>query len=152
MAARAVWELGGLPILALGAPLEVEWAEQVRARVPVETPVRSWVDFGAILPYTAAAIHHGGAGTTHALITHAIPQIVVPHAADQMRQAQGVARTRVGVSILPKNISTPVLVQVLAQLLPDRAPARAYAHSLRAEFAALGGTRAAAERLEALVG
>jgi UDP:flavonoid glycosyltransferase YjiC (YdhE family) len=147
MAAQAVVEMGGLPIIATGAPLDTPWVEEVRARAPREAEIRAWVDLAAVLPYCAAAVQHGGAGTTHALITHAVPQIVVPHAADQMRQAYGVARTGIGVSLLPKNTSVAALVQVLSQLLPDRAAPRINAQTLQAEFAARGGPSAAAQRL-----
>ncbi|MEX1019930.1 MAG: nucleotide disphospho-sugar-binding domain-containing protein, partial [Litorilinea sp.] len=151
MAARAAEEMGALPILALGADLDTEWVQRVLAGVPARTVCRAWLDFGAVLPYTAVAIHHGGAGTTHAFITHAIPQIVVPHAADQMRQAHGVARTQIGVGLLPQNTSTAALVQILAQLLPGRAPARGRAIALQREFAALGGPPAAAKQIACVV-
>ena len=113
--------------------------------------MRGRVDFAAVLPDVAAAIHHGGAGTTHALVTHAVPQIVVPHAADQVLQAQGVMRTRVGLHIPPKQVTIPVLVDALAQALPDLSPLRAAALDLQAEFHALGGVPAAADRVEALL-
>ncbi|MCC6167201.1 MAG: hypothetical protein IT329_08250, partial [Caldilineaceae bacterium] len=75
-------------------------------------------------------------------------QIVVPHAADQMRQAQGVARCQVGLAIPPKEVTVDRLVAALAQALPDRSPLRVYAQTLQAEFDALGGVPAAADRLE----
>jgi UDP:flavonoid glycosyltransferase YjiC (YdhE family) len=99
----------------------------------------------------AAAIHHGGAGTTHALVLHAVPQIVVPHAADQNRQAQGVMRSGVGHYLPPKEVTIARLTDLLAEVLPDRSPLRANAVALQAEFAALGGVPAAADLLEQLV-
>ena len=154
-AAHAADQLGCVPLLALGAPPHPEgsrsWVQQLRGRLPRSAIVRGQVDFAAVLPDVAAAIHHGGAGTTHALVTHAVPQIVVPHAADQVRQAQGVMRSRVGLHVPPKQVTIPVLVDALAQALPDLSPLRAAALELQAEFHALGGVPAAADRIDALL-
>jgi hypothetical protein len=48
----------------------------------------------------------------------------------------------------PKETTIPRLVDLLAHLLPDRSPQRATALALQAEFGALGGVPAAADRLE----
>jgi UDP:flavonoid glycosyltransferase YjiC (YdhE family) len=72
----------------------------------------------------------------------------VPHAADQTRQAQGVARTGVGLWMPAKEATVAGFVEGLARLLPDLSPARAAAQQLKAEFAALGGAFAAADLLE----
>ncbi len=95
--------------------------------------------FCEVLPYAAVAIHHGGAGTTHALVTHAVPQIVVPHAADQGRQAEGVARTGVGVRLHPRQVVPDNLAKILQAMLPSDAPFRVNARRLQQEFAELGG-------------
>jgi UDP:flavonoid glycosyltransferase YjiC (YdhE family) len=75
----------------------------------------------------------------------------VPHAGDQARQAQGVARTGVGLHIPPAQVTVEVLAAGLAALLPDLSPYRAQAATLQAEFAALGGVPAAADILETFV-
>jgi UDP:flavonoid glycosyltransferase YjiC (YdhE family) len=151
-AAHAAGQLGCLPLLALGVPIETAWVQDMQPRLPASAILRPHLDFGAYLPHIAAAIHHGGAGTTHALVTHALPQIVVPHAADQMRQAQGVMRSGVGHYLPAKEVTIPRLVELLAQALPDRSPLRTHAVALQAEFHALGGVPAAADHIEALRG
>lgn len=150
-ASAAVVRLGGLPLLAVGAPLDAPWVRALRPRLPATAVLAARVDFAAVLPYVAAAIHHGGAGTTHALVRHAIPQIVVPHAGDQARQAQGVARTGVGLHIPPAQVTVDLLATGLAALLPDLSTYRAQATALQAEFAGLGGVPAAADILETFV-
>lgn len=150
-AAHAADQLGCLPLLAVGSPLEASWVQAMQPRLPASAILRPRVNFGAVLPHVAAAIHHGGAGTTHALVTHAVPQIVVPHAADQMRQAQGVTRSGVGQYLPAKAVTIPRLVEMLAQALPDRSPLRAQAIALQAEFHDLGGVPAAADRIEMLM-
>jgi UDP:flavonoid glycosyltransferase YjiC (YdhE family) len=150
-ATHAVEQLGCLPLVAFGAPLDAPWVEALRPRLARSTVAAATVDYSALLPYVATAIHHGGAGTTHALVTHAVPQIVVPHAGDQLRQAQGVMRSGVGSYLPPKEVTVSRLVEGLAQALPDRSPLRARAQALQAEFDALGGVPAAADLLERLV-
>jgi hypothetical protein len=147
-AVHAAHAVGAQPIVATG-PLAPTEDTALRYRLPASAMMRQTVDFTAVLPHCAAAIHHGGAGTTHALVTHAIPQIVVPHAGDQMQQALGVARTAIGMHIPPAEVTTERLTTALEQLLSAEAPARANARRLRAEFAALGGAQSAAHLLEA---
>ncbi len=135
----------------MGNDVNSEWSIKLRARLPKPSVMVGRVNFSEVLPYAAGAIHHGGAGTTHALVTHAVPQIVVPHAADQARQAEGVARSGVGYRIAPKNVTIPVLVQALRNALPDESAIRRNARGLQAEFASLGGIPAAANVLEEVV-
>ncbi len=146
-AARAATEMGCLPILALGGQLSVAQRQMLREQLPVAAISEELIDLDNVLPNVAAAIHHGGAGVTHALVTHAIPQIVVPHAADQGHQAQGVVRSGVGIHLPAKATTVARLVQALAQVLPDLAAYRSNAQALRSEFAALGGVQAAAAHL-----
>ncbi len=149
-AAHAADQLGCLPLLALGAPLETNWVQGMKPRLPQSAHLRSHLNFGAVLPHVTAAIHHGGAGTTHALVIHAVPQIVVPHAADQMRQAHGILRSGVGHYLPAKQVTIPKLVEALAQTLPDLSPLRTQAIALQAEFDSLGGVPAAVAQIEAL--
>jgi UDP:flavonoid glycosyltransferase YjiC (YdhE family) len=142
MAIEATRRLGALPIVATGgAPLaDSPWLR--------DAIVRPTFDLRALLPHCSAAIHHGGAGTTHALVLSAVPQIVVPHAGDQARQALGVQRTGVGLALRPADVQVESLLRGLAALLPDRAPARAAAMRLRENFAALGGIPRAVDLIE----
>ena len=150
-AAHAAQQVGGLPVLAIGDQLTQSMVTELQAKLPTGTIVTAHVDFGEVLPYAAGAIHHGGAGTTHALVTHAVPQIIVPHAADQSRQAEGVARSGVGYRIHPRDVTIPLLVQHLRNILPHDSSIRSNARTLKEEFAALGGVPRAAEVLVELV-
>ena len=158
IAARAAAEVGGVPILAVGkgfdavgteggwTPREVE---ALRTGLPQTSVLVERVRFAEVLPHIAAAIHHGGAGTTHALVTHGIPQIVVPKAADQARQASGIARSGVGYHIPPNLLTVPLAAEALQKILVDDAPARLNAATLQEEFASLGGIPKAAQILVA---
>ncbi len=148
MAAQAVVQVGGLPILAVGSG---EVAAALRGRMPQPSVVVSHVTFAELLPYCAAAIHHGGAGTTHALVTYGVPQIVVPKAGDQGRQAEGVVRSGVGYCILPKQLTISLLATALKTILPSTSPVRQNAACLQEEFASLGGISKAAQLVESVV-
>ena len=158
IAAHAAAEVGGVPILAVGKGFDAGGTEggwtaremkALRSRLPQPSVLVERVRFAEVLPYIVAAIHHGGAGTTHALVTHGIPQIVVPKAADQARQASGVARSGVGYHIPPKQLTVSLAVEALQKVLADDAPARLNATSLQKEFASLGGVPKAAQILAA---
>jgi MGT family glycosyltransferase len=146
-AARAATALDALPIIALSHDPAKEFGQALIERLPGECCVLQSVDFAAVLPCCAAAVHHGGAGTTHALVTHGIPQIVVPHAGDQARQAQGIARAGSGYYVGPRQASVQNLTNGLTNLLADGSPLRARAQALQAEFVRLGGAPRAAEAI-----
>jgi|GEM_PF-206308 len=167
-ATHAIEQIDAVPIVALAENKEVsnqqlgrkELTQESRAdarRVTVEelcerlapsSIVLDQINFDAVLPSVSAAIHHGGAGTAHALVTHAVPQIVVPHAADQMHQAHGVARSEVGVAIRPQNVTISALAQVLDEMFVASSDFQRNAQRLQAEFAQLGGIKRAADLLE----
>ncbi len=150
-AASAIDQMGAVPLVALGKALSSPDVEALRNRLPASALLFEMIDLPSVLPHVSAAIHHGGAGTTHALVTHAVPQIVVPHAADQQQQAQGVARTGVGFHMAPRQARSDNLVAALALLLPDRSDYRAQAEQLRQEFLQLGGVPRAATLIEQLM-
>jgi UDP:flavonoid glycosyltransferase YjiC (YdhE family) len=150
-AAHAAIQCGATPLLALGRPLDDPWVQTLLPRLPPLAQSYARLDFPRCLPTIAAAIHHGGAGTTHALARHAIPQLIVPHVADQQRQAQGIMRTGAGAVLLPHVATIAQLAGELAPLLRDDAPARHAAHLLQQELLAQGGPAAAVRWLCALV-
>lgn len=152
LAARAAEEMGCLPIVALGGQFKTEQEAALRQQLPPTAIVEQRVDLHAVLPHVSAAIHHGGAGVTHALVTHAVPQIIVPHAADQIHQAQGVVRSGVGFHLPAQQATVEAMIDGLAELLPDLSPLRAAAQELQAEFARLGGVATAADLVERVTG
>ena len=151
LAARAAEAMGCLPILALGGQFKAEQEAALRQQLPPTAIVEQRVDLNVVLPYVTAAIHAGGAGVTHALVTHAVPQLIVPHAADQIHQAQGVVRSGVGHHLPAQQATVETMIDGLAELLPDLSPLRVAAQELRDEFAQLGGVATAAALVERVV-
>jgi sterol 3beta-glucosyltransferase len=70
----------GLNILVAGGWGGIEIPTRARAG---DVLVRDSVNHHHVLPRAAAAIHHGGAGTVHAVARAGIPSVVVPFIADQ---------------------------------------------------------------------
>jgi sterol 3beta-glucosyltransferase len=60
-----------------------------------------------LLPRVAAAVHHGGAGTTGASLRAGAPTIVVPFAADQFFWGRRVAALGVGPPMIPRRALSP---------------------------------------------
>ena len=70
----------------------------------------------AVLPRVAAAVHHGGAGTTTAAARAGVPQVILPHLLDQYYWAHRVAQLGLG----PRGLSVEL---VNADVLTDRVAA-----------------------------
>jgi UDP:flavonoid glycosyltransferase YjiC (YdhE family) len=71
-----------------------------------------------LLPRVATLVHHGGAGTTASAFRAGVPQVVVPHMADQPFWGRRVAALGVG----PKPIPRPKLsAQMLAAAIQEAA-------------------------------
>lgn len=146
-AAQAVARLRYVPIVVIGwNPITPEAKAELKAALPAVTRLLNWVDFDHVLPRTKLIIHHGGMGTTHAALIHGIPQIVVPHAADQRGQARRVAQAKVGLNLTAHDVRGGALLEGAHALTKDsqvRENARQFAEELRA----LGGPQKAAEAL-----
>jgi MGT family glycosyltransferase len=144
---QAAARAGFVPIVVIGRnPVEPEQKEALKTALPPGTRLLNWVDFNHVLPRTRLAIHHGGMGTTHAITVHGIPQIVVPHAADQRGQARRVAQARIGLTLSAHDVRQGMLYEGALALAKDE-KVQATALSFAKELAALGGPGRAAEAL-----
>ncbi len=149
-AAQAVARLGLVPIVVLGwNPITLQAKSELIAALPGNTRLLNWVDFNHVLPRTRLIIHHGGMGTTHAAVVHGLPQIVVPHAADQRGQARRVAQAKIGLNLTAHDVRNGALYEGSRALLRD-ANVQANARQFAADMAQLGGPPRAAELLVAV--
>ena len=150
-AAQAAARAGLLPVVVIGwNPVEPEEKQKLIAALPRNTRLLNFVPFDHVLPRAKLMIHHGGMGTTHAALIHAVPQIVVPHAADQRGQARRVAQAKVGLNLTAHDVQQGMLYEGVKALASDE-KVRQTARDLAAELAALGGAEKAAEALEQVV-
>jgi sterol 3beta-glucosyltransferase len=106
---------------------------------------------GMVLPRVAAAVHHGGAGTTTAVARAGVPQVVLPHLLDQYYWASRIQRLGLGPRSLPVDLVTAdVLAERLDRALNDD-EIRTRASEFGPVIAARNGVPEAVEYLEALV-
>ncbi len=89
-----------------------------------------------LFPRCAVVVHHGGAGTTAAAVRAGVPQVVVPHAADQPYWGRRMADLGVAAAAVPrKDLTAARLERALEVALSPtaRAAARALGERVRAE-------------------
>jgi sterol 3beta-glucosyltransferase len=60
------------------------------------------VDHRALFPRAALVVHHGGSGTTHAVVAAGVPSLVIPHVGDQ--PYWGERLRRLGVAPRPQQV------------------------------------------------
>lgn len=79
----------------------------------------------ALFPRIAAAIHHGGAGTTHAATRAGAPQVIVPQIVDQPFWAARVEGLGIGVAHDGPTPTEETLTAALGPVLTDEVQTRA---------------------------
>ena len=151
-AAQSVARLGLIPIVVIGSnPVEAEKKAALKAALPTGTRLLAWLDYDQVFPRLQVIIHHGGMGTTHRAIVQGLPQVVVPHAADQRGQARRVAQAKIGLHLSAHDVQSGQLLPAIRAVLTEP-KVREAARSLQSEFAALGGPNSAADLLLRSVG
>ncbi len=146
-AAQAVYQLGRIPIVVIGrAGISPEAKAELKEALPPMTRLLNWVDFDHLMPRLEAIVHHGGMGTTHAAVIHGLPQVIVPHAADQRGQARRASQAKVGLSLTVHDVRNGQLFPAIRAVVSDEYVQR-QCRELAEEFRKLGGPSRAAELL-----
>ncbi len=149
-AAQAAARAGLLPIVAIGwNPIEADAKATLVRSLPRGTRLVNYVPFADVLPRVKIMCHHGGMGSTHAALIHGVPQIVVPHAADQRGQARRAAQAKLGLNLTAHDVKNGMLAQAFPAILND-ARVAATAREMADDLAALGGVDRAAGLLATL--
>ena len=95
------------------------------------------VDHRSLFPRTSLVVHHGGAGTTHAVVAAAVPSVVVAHVGDQRYWADRLHRLGVAPApLLARGLTADALVQAVLAAAADptmRDAAGALAEKVRSE-------------------
>jgi vancomycin aglycone glucosyltransferase len=103
-----------------------------------------------IFPRVAAAVHHGGAGTTTAAARAGVPQVLLPHILDQYYWAHRVEALGLGPRALPvERVTAEMLSHLISHAVNDRL-IRERVNRLAPAVAARNGVTTAVEHLEAL--
>jgi MGT family glycosyltransferase len=116
--------------------------------VPANVEVHSWVPQLSVLRQADAFVTHAGAGGSQEGLATATPMVAVPQAVDQfgnadMLQSLGVARH------LPKEEATAENLRAAVLALVDDPEVARRLDAVRAQMAQEGGTRQAADLVEA---
>jgi UDP:flavonoid glycosyltransferase YjiC (YdhE family) len=104
--------------------------------MPANVHVLRWVPQADLLAHADLVVHHGGAGTTVAAMTHGLPQLVLPQGADQFRNAEIVATTRLGGQLVGDDFTADAVHETARKLLKDN-EVRAANAAIAAEIAAM---------------
>jgi UDP:flavonoid glycosyltransferase YjiC (YdhE family) len=78
-------------------------------RQPAHVTVRRFVSQTDVLPRCAAVVSHAGSGTVLGALDEGLPQLCLPQAADQFRNAEGVVAAGAGLALHPTD-ATPDLI------------------------------------------
>ena len=111
---------------------------EASALEPLADPVRveRFVRQGVLLPHVDVVAHHGGSGTMLGALAGGLPQLVLPHGADQFLNAEALVGSGAGLRLLPEEI-TPESVAGAVRALLDVPGYREAAARLAAEIAAM---------------
>ena len=109
---EAVRDLDVDVILALGGT-----DPSVLGTLPSNVRTVGWIPLSALAPTCSAIVHHGGAGTTMNALVAGVPQLVLPHMADQHGNAKAVQHRGVGLMHLPEEANAQTVQRSLRQLL-----------------------------------
>jgi UDP:flavonoid glycosyltransferase YjiC (YdhE family) len=121
--ARRLFEVSVAACRALGCRglLVNPFPDQVPAGLPAGVMAAAYVPFSAVFPRAAAAVHHGGIGTTARALAAGVPQLVTPFAHDQFDNAARVVRLGAGLQLAPARYRMPAAARVLRRLMDDAA-------------------------------
>jgi hypothetical protein len=92
--------------------------------LPPDVHVFPTLPFGSLMPRVAAAIHHGGIGTTAHAFAAGVPQVILANGIDRPDNAMRVERLGVGKFVPPRQWTADAVASVLTSLV-DQPPVRA---------------------------
>jgi UDP:flavonoid glycosyltransferase YjiC (YdhE family) len=119
---------------------------------PADLLVVEGLPYEWLFPRIAAAVHHGGAGTTATAVRAGVPQLVVPHFGDQPYWGRRVAQLGIGPAPVPRSdLDAERLGDAITRLTGDPG-LRSRAESLGARVRAEDGVAVAVAATHRLLG
>jgi UDP:flavonoid glycosyltransferase YjiC (YdhE family) len=101
------------------------------------------------MPHVDVVAHHCGSGTMLGALGHGLPQLALPHGADQFTNAQALLDSGAGRRLLPEEITADAVAEALQALLTEPAYREA-ARGLAAEIAVMPAPAEVVSELERL--
>lgn len=128
------------------------WGELGQAELPPSCLIVGALPHSALFPRMAAIVHHGGAGTTAAASRAGVPQVIVPHIADQFYFGHRVMTLGLGPTPIPRSRLTVRRFAAALQLAMTHAPMRQRAREMAEQLSVRHGLEETAAFLERLGG
>lgn len=116
---------------------------------PPNVHIEQYIPQSLLLPHCDLIITHGGSGTVMDALSHGLPMVIIPIAADQPPNAQSCARLGVARVIQPDQ-RTPEAIREATRDVLQNPNYRQNAQRIRDEMQALPGWEYAVELLERL--
>ena len=142
---RLVTAVAGLPVqvlVATGPAVD----PAALGEVPDHVQVEAWVDQPAVLGRASAVVSHGGSGTFLGALARGLPQLCLPQAADQFRNAEGGSRAGAALVLGPAEVTAEAVRDAAGRLLDDP-ELRAAAQRVAEEMARMPGPYDVVEQL-----
>jgi UDP:flavonoid glycosyltransferase YjiC (YdhE family) len=117
--------------------------------LPAAVRVERFVPQGVLLPHVDVVAHHGGSGTMLSALSLGLPQLLLPHGADQFMNAQALVGCGAGLCLLPEEITALAVADAVQRLLDEPGYRRA-ASGLADEIAAMPSPAETVRTLERL--
>jgi UDP:flavonoid glycosyltransferase YjiC (YdhE family) len=86
---------------------------------PGHVQVAAWVDQSEVLTRCTAVVSHGGSGTFLGALANGVPQLCLPQAADQFRNAEGGLRAGAVVVLRPEETTATSVRGAVERVLSD---------------------------------
>jgi MGT family glycosyltransferase len=86
---------------------------------PPGVRVEAYVAQSAVLPHSDVVVSHAGSGTVLATLAHGLPQLCVPQAADQFRNAAGVDQAGAGLRLSSQEATPAAVADGVRRLLAE---------------------------------
>lgn len=88
---------------------------------PANVRVERFVPQTQVLPHASVVVSHGGSGTFLGALSHGLPQVCLPQAADQFRNAAGVVQSGAGLALPPAEVSSEAIAGAVRRALGEPA-------------------------------
>lgn len=104
--------------------------------VPANVRVERFLPQAQVLPRAAAAVGHGGSGSTLGALAHGVPLVLLPRGADQFHVAAGAEAAGAAVVLRPGQVTAASVREALDAVLADGTYANA-ARAVRADVVSM---------------
>ena len=88
-------------------------------RLPRNVRAERFVPQDVLMAHVDVAVHHCGSGTMLDSLAHGVPQLAIPHGADQYMNAEALQRSGAGSRLMPDEITPDTVAAYVRGLLGD---------------------------------